>query len=378
MPDAMRFPSCGDWRWDPARFPDGITPIEEYVHQSGMKMALWCAWTNGGISSDPQALSVRGPVGHPDWFNLDCKPDWKPGAFAGARLCLGCPEAKEWAIAKTRWLVSNFKLDYLKHDCGPIVNTCNKQTHRHHHAADASYWATMGYYEVQEKLRKACPGVVLENCSGGGHLKDYGAFQRTHYTVTTDTLSNLPDRQSFWDSTYAVPPLILQAYTYDQLYKAAGDEPGPFFWRSAMMGAWQFAPAESAKWTDEQKASARRACEIYKKWIRPILKDAKVHHILPRPDGVHWDGMFYWSPSLNRGTVYLFRPKAPEAEQVIRLKGLEPQKEYRVWCEDSSITPGTRTGKTLMSEGLTIKLPQEYSSDLIYLQDAGAGSRNDK
>ena len=201
-----------------------------------MKMALWCAWTNGGISADPGALSVRGPVGHPDWFNADCSPTWKPRAFSGAKLCLGCPEAKDWAIAKTQSMVSDFRLDYLKHDCGPLITTCNKTTHRHHYGVDASYWATMGYYEVQEKLRKTHPGIVLENCSGGGHIKDFGAFARTHYTVTTDTLSNLPDRQSFWDSTYAVPPLILQAYTYDKLYKAAGDEPGPFFWRSAMMG----------------------------------------------------------------------------------------------------------------------------------------------
>ena len=38
------------------------------------------------------------------------------GPFTGAQLCLGCDEAKNWAIDKTQWLVKNHKLDYLKHD----------------------------------------------------------------------------------------------------------------------------------------------------------------------------------------------------------------------------------------------------------------------
>ena len=67
--------------------------------------------------------------------------------------------------------------------------------------------------EVQEKLMKACPNVVLENCAGGGHMKDFGAVKRTHYVVVTDTLSNLTDRQGVYDSTYALPPLGMTQVT---------------------------------------------------------------------------------------------------------------------------------------------------------------------
>ncbi|MFA6241311.1 MAG: NPCBM/NEW2 domain-containing protein [Candidatus Hydrogenedentales bacterium] len=373
MPDAMWFPACGDWRWDPARFPSGVTPIEQYVHNSGMRLALWCAWTNGGISEDAGALSVRGPVGHPDWFDSDFKPDWQPGPFYGGRVCLASPEAKQWETDKTQWLVANHKLDYLKHDCGPIITQCNKSTHRHHFGVDASYWATMGYYEVQEKLRAATPRIILENCSGGGHIKDFGIIQRTHYTVTTDTLSNLPDRQSIYDSTFAFPPMVLQAYTYERYYRVPGDDPGSYLWRSAMMGAWQIDPTNTRIWTDEEKDSAKRDAQIYKDWVRPMLKDVKVHHILPRPDGVQWDGMFYWSPSLKRGTLYAFRPDADADKQTIRLKGLDAAGSYWVWCEDGSVAPGERKGDELMQAGLPVTLSRRYSCDLVYVQDASLG-----
>lgn len=373
MPDAMWFPETGDWRWDPRRFPRGSESIEAFVHGAGMKLALWCAWTNGGIAEHPDALSVRGPVGRPEWFNADYPADWKPGPFFGGQVCLACPDAQTWAAQKTHWLVQQHKLDYLKHDINPIVTQCNKSSHRHRYGVDTSYWATLGYYQVQQQLRQKFPRLILENCSGGGHIKDFGVMRYTHYTVATDTLSNLPNRQAMYDSTWALPPRVLQCYTYDNVYPVRGDNPGTFLWRSAMMGAWQIDPTDTPKWTDEEKESARRSVEIYRRWIRPMLADAKVHHILPRPDGVRWDGMFYWSPTLRRGTLYVWRPESPAPRQTVRLKGLEPDKKYWLWCEDGSVSPGLRGGRELMDAGLELHLPQAYSSDLVFVQDETLG-----
>jgi hypothetical protein len=95
-----------------------------------------------------------------------------------------------------------------------------------------------------------------------------------------------------------------------------------------------------------------------------------VHHILPRPDGQNWDGLFYWSPSLTKGTVYVFRPNSAEVQHTIPLKGLKPHHKYWVWCEDGSIHPGLRKGGELMQTGLSVRLPGRYTSDLIFLQDA--------
>ncbi len=369
MPDAMWFPETGDWRWDPRRFPQGVRPIEEYVHKAGMQFALWCAWTNGGVSNDSAALSVRGEVGRPDWFSSDFASDWQPGPFYGGMLCLASPEAARWAQEKTQWLVRHHRLDYLKHDINPIVTQCNKTAHRHQYGVDTSYWSTRAYYRIQQRLRQEFPGLILENCSGGGHIKDFGVIAQTHYTVATDTLSNLPNRQAIYDSTYAFPPKVLQCYTYDNYYPVRGDQPGTFLWRSAMMGAWQIDPTDTITWTQEEKASVVRSVEIYRQWIRPMLSDVKVHHILPRPDGMCWDGMFYWSPSLRRGTLYVWRPESPETRQPIRLKGLDRQGKYWVWSEDGSLAAGVRSGEELMDAGLELELPSVYSSDLVYVQD---------
>jgi hypothetical protein len=146
------------------------------------------------------------------------------------------------------------------------------------------------------------------------------------------------------------------------------DAPEPYLWRSSMMNQWQIDPTNSAAWTPDQRAKVKRATEIYKSWIRPMLQDVAVHHILPRPDGYHWDGMFYWSPSLNHGMLYIFRPNSDTPAQTVPLRGLDPGKKYKVSTEDHSTKDATYSGRELMSSGLTIRLPGKYTSDLVYLE----------
>jgi len=366
VPDAMWFANDGDWRWDPARFPRGGVPIERYTHENGMKLGLWVAWTHGGDSLDPGALNI---FRHPDWSVDKLAPDWKPEAINWSTLIdVGFDPARDWAEHELERIVTANRLDYLKHDYSPIVTQCVGTNHRHHYGVDVSYWSTLGYYHIMEDLKERFPLLALEGCSGGGHIKDFGYIKHVHYIVTTDTLSALPDRQSLYDSTFAFPPAVLMAYTYENYYNKDADRPRPFFWRSAMMGAWQIDPTHTANWTPEEIAGARRATEIYKSWIRPMLADVEVHHILPRPDGLHWDGMFYWSPSLKHGTVYIFRPNNDQTAQRIRLKGLEPRAQYRLRSEDGSLAEQTRAGQDLMSAGLLLKLAEKYSSDLIYVE----------
>jgi hypothetical protein len=100
MPDAMWFPETGDWRWDPKRFPAGIRPIEQFVHGAGMKMALWCAWTNGGLGTDPGALSIRGRLASRNGSMALTGPTGNPVPFTGLSSAWGVPKPKRGPSAK--------------------------------------------------------------------------------------------------------------------------------------------------------------------------------------------------------------------------------------------------------------------------------------
>jgi hypothetical protein len=51
------------------------------------------------------------------------------------------------------------------------------------------------------------------------------------------------------------------------------------------------------------------------------------------------------------------------------LKGLSPVTHYKVTTEDHSTATATYSGAELMSDGLPIRLPEKYTSDLVYLEE---------
>jgi alpha-galactosidase len=366
LADAMWFPATGDWRWDPKRFPHGSKPLADYLHANGMKFALWMAWTLASDSDAPGALTFRQ---HPDWFTRPPVFDKEGGINWNAQIDVGNDAARQWVESETQRVVRDNHVDYLKTDYSPIAITSRAQHAHGQSATDISYWSTLGYYDIQNALMQAFPDLMLEGCSGGGTIKDFGDIAHVHYIVGTDTLSALADRQSIYDTSFMFPPSSILLYTYERIYSDVADAPEPYLWRSGMMGAWDLALTESANLTDKQRHQIRRSTDIYKSWIRPVLQDAHVHHILPRPDGAHWDGMFYWNASIGKGTAYVFRPNSARSNQLIYLAGLDSRKNYMIRSEDGAVRAGRFSGEALMNRGLEVHLASTFSSELVYVEE---------
>jgi alpha-galactosidase len=369
LADAMWFPDSGDWRWDPQRFPNGSKPLADYLHANGMKFALWMAWTLASDSDAPGALNYRR---HPQWFTGGPPEFAKEGNINWwAQIDVGNEDARRWVESETQRVVRENHVDYLKTDYSPIAITSQAQRSRGNSTTDVSYWSTLGYYQIQTKLKETFPDLMLEGCSAGGNIKDFGNIAHVHYVVGTDTLSAMADRQSVYDTSFMFPPATISLYTYQGgVYSDVADAAEPYLWRSGMMGAWDLALTKSKELTEKQKQQIRRATDIYKSWIRPVLQDAHVHHILPRPDGTHWDGLFYWNASIKKGTAYIFRPNSEQSRQLIHLAGLDSKKRYKIHGEDGSVGAGTFSGETLMNQGIEIRLPAKFTSELVYVEEA--------
>jgi alpha-galactosidase len=367
LADAMWFPDTGDWRWDPKRFPRGSKPLADYLHANGMKFALWMAWTLASDSQAPGALNVKD---HPDWFTRAPTYDKEGGINWNAQIDVGNDDARKWVENATQRVVGDNQIDYLKTDYSPIAITSMARHTHGQNGTDVSYWSTLGYYAIQNKLIDEFPNLILEGCSGGGTIKDFGDIAHVHYIVGTDTLSAMADRQSIYDTSYMFPPSSILLYTYERVYSDVADAPEPYLWRSGMMGAWDLALTQSKNLTDKQKQGIRRSSDIYKSWIRPVLVDAHVHRILPRADGLHWDGMFYWNAGIRKGTAYIFRPNSEQTHQVIFLAGLDPKRTYKIRGEDGALQTGSFSGDALMNQGVEIGLPTKFSSELVYVEEA--------
>jgi alpha-galactosidase len=138
--------------------------------------------------------------------------------------------------------------------------------------------------------------------------------------------------------------------------------------RSGMMG-WLTIMIDTNTWSAEQHDEAKEEIALYKKELRPLIRDASLYHVSARPDGVRWDGIQYWDSDRQRGVVYAFRGSTEsEKTHSFALEGLQASGSYVLKFHDHSSPDLTVTGRDLMGKGLKVTLPLPNSSELIFVE----------
>jgi hypothetical protein len=240
------------------------------------------------------------------------------------------------------------------------------------------YWSVKGFYELLDALQKEVPGFQWENCSGGGPIKDYGAMLRATKIQICDTVDNaLVTRRVFHDSAYALHPIQLQGF-FGWHNRSRPGEPGGLVYdfRSAGLGAfmwWIDSPRPTnggSPWSAADRQAIAREVANYKARLRPLIRSANLYHVLPRPDGVNWDGIEYYDPATGQGIVYVFKPGAGPDTQQIKLKGLEAGRTYRLSFEDASNPAVELPGDSLMRDGFNMALRGPLVSELVWIERA--------
>jgi len=386
--DAGWFRDVGDWQANPSKFPRGIASVADFAHQHGLKFGLWVDWTQAGTSSQPGALNVHDPA-IKDWLIADPPTGWKHSEpFKGITIDLGVPAARQWAQRELERIVSDYHLDMLEHDGYLVAQGSSRMDHpaappdpatlkiyedsgflwvEGSNSTDVSDHATRSYYAIYDELRRHHPNLFLEVCNDGGRMVDFGSAAHGDYFSVTDTYDPLANRRAFYDASYVLPPAMLESYVEN--YPAPRIENFRYVLRSGMLG-WFSLMLDASQWTLEQREAAQREFALYKSRLRPLIRDADVYHVADRPDGVHWDGMEYYSTGLRRGVLYAFRGSASDLPtHRFRLSGLKPAGRYRLSFQDNPAADRELTGESLMQMGVDVGLALPLSSDLIFFEE---------
>ncbi len=385
--DAGWFRGVGDWYPNPVKFPHGMADLADEAHRQGLRFGIWTDWTQAALDTEPGALNARDEKVR-DWMVTDLKPDWKPEEFKGQTIDIGDPAAHDWTAKEVKRIVEDYHLDMLEHDGYLVAQGCIRDDHPHappdrstmrithdwgsdfvlaSNSTDVSYHAVRAYYDIYEKTRREHPGLLFEVCDDGGRMVDFGSAAHADYFSITDTYDPLSNRRAFYDTSHLLPPAMLESYV--EKWPVPRLANFLYMLRSGMMG-WTTIMTDTTAWTPEQHDAARQAFALYKRELRPLIRDARVYHVSARPDGVHWDGVEYWDPARGKGVLYVFRGSiADEPEHSFVLAGLDAAKHYRLHFEGGSAPDREATGRELMERGLEVHLPDPLSSELVFLED---------
>jgi len=386
--DAGWFRDVGDWQPNPAKFPHGIANVADFAHRYGLKFGLWLDWTQAGTSGEPGALNVHDPT-IKSWLIADPPAGWRHSEpFKGITIDLGVPAAKHWAERELERVVSDYHLDMLEHDGYLVAQGSSRADHpaappdpaslrtyedsgflwvEGSNSTDVSYHATLAYYAIYDELRRRHPSLLLEVCNDGGRMVDFGSAAHGDYFSITDAYDPLSNRRAFYDASYVLPPAMLEAYVKN--YPAPRIENFRYVLRSGMLG-WFSLMLDASQWTAQQREAAQREFALYKSRLRPLIREADLYHVADRPDGVHWDGVEYYSAALRRGVLYAFRGSASDLPtHRFRLAGLNRGSRYKLSFQDNPAANLELTGESLLQMGVDVRLALPLSSDLIFFEE---------
>lgn len=372
--------------WNAVRDPGYISAINSYGCNDLKEFAALC--TQKGINlttyvllhdaknTNPDALTSLGENGHPEWFVGYTNTD---GEFAD----LGNKECVDWLKEKLLNFFKGNGVRTWRTDFEPIAETSNKDNRHFANGTDVQYWNAVGFYEIVDYIYANYSDFRYENCSSGGSLKDFATLSRTVYINNDDSADFNSLRTTFYDSSYCFPSSQLQAPSnMDKCmpncsqYYIDGTNPD-FGFRSVIMGSIMF-----ASWSGPRNGSLQFGLEeyynkyitMYREKIKPLVRDADLYHVLPRPDGVNWDGVQYIDADSEndiKGAVFVFKPSAEGGNQKqIKLRGLDRIKKYKLEFEDNSSQNITLTGNYLMNNGLSVTLKDDVDSEIIWIKEA--------
>lgn len=206
-------------------------------------------------------------------------------------------------------------------------------------------------------------------CSGGGGRVDYAALQYFTEFWPSDNTDPLERIFMQWEYSYFYPAISSSNHVTDW-----GKQPLKYRTDVAMMGKLGFDIVVS-KLNASDLEFCRYALKNYNAFRYVILQGDQYRLQDPRDNPVA--AMLYLNPDKNSGIVfnYLVNNRYDAgSERPIRMKGLDPQKRYRLSelnlypGTSSTITDKTYTGEFLMTVGYNPDVKASRASVVLQLK----------
>jgi len=177
--------ALSDWKVDPRKYPDGLTPLIDHVQGLGMSFGIWF---------EPEMINPDSDIhrAHPDWA-LGSE-DQILGRNQKA-LNMALPAVRDFLYDRIAAVLRDHDIDYIKWDHNRVLPM-----------PDAAQ--TRGSYALIDRLRADFPLVEIESCASGGGRIDFGILQRTQRVWLSDSNDALERLKMQHDAAIFLPMAV--------------------------------------------------------------------------------------------------------------------------------------------------------------------------
>lgn len=349
--------ALGDWFVNEEKLPGGLTYLSDEIHKLGMKFGIWI---------EPEMISPDSELyrAHPDWAIQI--PGRTPGLCRNQLvLDLTRPEVLEYVWERIQAILGSARIEYVKWDMNRQLSDLGSLGLEPDRQGELYHRYVLAVYELQERLCRTYPEILLENCSGGGARFDPGMLYYSPQIWCSDDTDAI-ERLSIQEGTALIYPLsTMGAHVSDCPNHTVG-RVTPFETRGhvALAGTFGY-ELDITKLSAEDQAMIPKQVEMYHRY-NDLVRSGEYYRIA----SYHENRMFdCWEIVSGDGEEVLVtfvqvmgRPNYHSRR--ILLQGLCPDAIYRNERDGK-----TYSGDALMYAGLNVEnLWGDFRSMLIHLK----------
>jgi alpha-galactosidase len=365
----------GDWYVDEHVWPNGLTPLVEYVRSRGMEFGLWF---------EPEMVNLDSDLAraHPEWI-MQTGGRIPVASRHQQVLNLGIPDAFAFILERMSAILADYAITYIKWDHNrDLVDAGTSPS-----GEPGVHEQTTATYRLMDALKARFPGLEIESCSSGGARVDLGVLERTDRVWVSDCIDPLERQQMNRWTAQLLPAELLGSHVASGRSHTTGRVHDLGFRAGTALFGHFGIEWDLTKATDEEFAELAQWIALYKAQ-RQLMHSGDLVR-MDESDPALWIGGVVATDS-SRALFSLSYLSTPGVSPLGRftLRGLDAHRHYRVrplsignpahgnrvpdWFGDPDADGTPRgvvlTGRALMSAGL--QAPASYPERVWLLEVA--------
>ncbi len=340
--------NVGSWTPDPVRFPNGLKPIADAIHEEGAKFMVWF---------EPERVHEFTEIynRHPEWLLQRSGDD-------NSLFYLGNKDALAWMTNYISDFIRREGVDYYRQDDNVDPMNYWEFNDEPNRIGIHESKHIEGLYAFWDSLLVRFPKLLIDNCAGGGQRLDLETTSRSAPLWRSDYSYGEPNgtQNHAFGLNFYLPVHGTGIWKADNYSFRSG------------LGAAAIMSFEITGKESESILTIQNRIQDYKR-LRPYF----MGDYYPMTESWNFDTSdnSWLSYQLNRpedkdGIILAFRRSGCENESIqIKPRGLEPDAIYELFYEDYKFRMN-KTGREIMA-GIDLTIPQKQASLLVSYKQVG-------
>jgi len=374
--------SLGDWDVNEKKLQGGLKHLVDEVNKLGLKFGIWF---------EPEMISPESDLykAHPDW--AIAIPNRTPALSRNQYvLDLTRRDVLEHTYESVAKILRSANIAYVKWDMNRQLTDIGSALLPSDQQGEIYHRYVLAVYELQERLIKEFPELLLENCSGGGARFDPGMLYYSPQIWCSDDTDAI-ERLSIQEGTSLIYPLSTMGAHISDCPNHALGRVTPFETRGIVALAGTFGyELDITKISEEDRKMIPEQVAMYHKY-NDLVRNGDYYRIASYRENHYFDCYEVVSKDQSEALVTFVQVlnRVNYHSRKIRIKGLEKTAYYRLEIENEEKKEAVTkkdsekeliySGEALMKAGFLIQNPWgDFKARLFHFTKCEEVKRNNK